>query len=223
MVKQNAVATLANKQKNDGPLCAERRAILKWSGTEFEAGMLQKEFLALMEANGVEPGSYARISAGYHMAFGPPFPGDPDRRSDAKFGEVWGEAEARAARHAVLWLAFREEVQGTGQKFGISSTVATGSSHSTVRRKSSVRPSPCASGKPAWSFRAGGASPELRGLEYQLAEAIPRIRQIVSAVLSTRCGAGGSGATGIVNIRCCRFLTLLRRFVDIAGMRNGVW
>jgi hypothetical protein len=61
---------------------------------------------------------YGHRDAGYHMAFGPPYPGDPDRRPNAKLGEVWGEAEATIARYAVLWLAFREEVEGTGQKFG---------------------------------------------------------------------------------------------------------
>jgi hypothetical protein len=89
-----------------------------WVGTAFQAGRLQKEFLDTVKANGIEPDRYARISAGYHMAFGPPYPGDPDRRSNAKLGEVWGEAEATIARYAVLWLAFREEVEGTGQKFG---------------------------------------------------------------------------------------------------------
>jgi hypothetical protein len=89
-----------------------------WVGTASQAGRLQKEFLAAMEANGFDPVRYAKISAGYHMTFGPPTSGSPTRRSGAKIGEVWSEAEATVARYAVLWLAFREKVEGTGQTFG---------------------------------------------------------------------------------------------------------
>src|SRR5579863_3410421 len=73
-----------------------------WSGTEVEAERLQQQFLKAMEANGIKPLSYANRVACYAMAFGMPEAGAPDRRSDAKFGDVWSTAEANVSANALV-------------------------------------------------------------------------------------------------------------------------
>jgi hypothetical protein len=87
-----------------------------WSGTRQEAIQLQKRYLDTVNVMSmVSAHSYSARVAGYVMCYGMPEVGDVDLRP-SNHGQRWNQIEVDTCKAALLWLALREHIPGSGKK-----------------------------------------------------------------------------------------------------------